>query len=175
MNPRTRRVNVDQDRELLLEFHCIANYESETPWARKAPYACYRAKWFGTPQTSVFLSALKKSMEDQRTIAEIWETEDGTVAAYAWVTFTEIEGYGTVLAEVRDVAVKAEFRRQGIGTGIFRHIESLARKHGAVVLRSEVGIENAVSQGLHKKYGFAPHRVGYEKVLDHAAVEASLG
>ena len=32
-----RDVDVQSDRETLLEFHCTANYESESPWARSGP------------------------------------------------------------------------------------------------------------------------------------------
>lgn len=174
MNLRKRRVDPERDRRALLEMHCAANYESETPWARRTSYGKYRDMWLSTPQPASFLLDLERSRRDRRTIADIWETDRGEVAAYAWVTFTDVEGYGITIADVRDIAVAEGFRRRGIGAKILRHIEGVARRNGAAVLRSETGVENAASQALHRKRGFAAHRIGYEKVLSgHARTQTT--
>lgn len=94
-----RDVDVQSDRETLLEFHCTANYESESPWARSGPYDQYRAEWLSTPQPESFLSSLAGSMSDERTIAEIWQ-DAGRPVAYLWVRFTDIQGYELTYAEV---------------------------------------------------------------------------
>ena len=60
---RYRLIDVDEDRDLLLELHCRINYESETPWARRVLYERYREKWLSTPQPQEFLSHLAKSYE----------------------------------------------------------------------------------------------------------------
>ena len=88
-----------------------------------------------------------------------------------WVTFTEIEGYGIVMAEIRDIAVGESFRRQGIGTEFLRTVEATARRNGAALLRSEAGIENVASDGLYKSFGFETYRAEYEKVLDRTSLE----
>ena len=53
----------------------MGNYDSETPWARTISYDDYREKWLSTEQTDSFLTHLSQSMEDERTIASIWEEE----------------------------------------------------------------------------------------------------
>ena len=45
-----RTINVEVDKDSILELHCEINYESETPWARKEPYTEYRKKWLSTSQ-----------------------------------------------------------------------------------------------------------------------------
>ena len=159
-----RTVDVKTDRDTLLELHCCGNYESDTPWARTISYEKYRKKWLSTSQPESFLAHLAESTEDVRTIAEIWE-EDGTIVGYVWVTFTDVKDYDVTIAEVNDIAVSQLHRRKGIGSEILKHVEQLARKRGVHLLRSETGIENTASAGLHLKVGFKPYRIQYEKVL----------
>lgn len=159
-----RSVDMDHDRDLLLELHCSINYESETPLARKVPYEAYREKWLSTSQTERFLSELEESLKDERTVAEILE-EDGEIVAYVWVMFWDVEGYDVTVAEIVDVFVASERRRQGIGSDIMSRIEETARKLGASLLRSDTGIENVASQNLHEKMGYAPYKIHYEKAL----------
>ena len=87
-----RPINVVADRDVLLEWHCDGNYESETPWARTVSYEEYRKKWLSTEQPESFLNHLAESTSDTRTIAEIAE-KDGTAIGFVWVTFTDVEGY----------------------------------------------------------------------------------
>lgn len=46
------------------------------------------------------------------------------------------------------------------------HAERVARERGAGLLRSEAGIENLASHGLHEKLGFDTYQLKYEKLLD---------
>ena len=159
-----RTVNIKTDKSTLLELHCCGNYESETPWARTISYEEYRRKWLSTSQPESFLAHLAESMEDVRTIAEIWE-EEGAIVGYVWVTFTDVKDYNVIIAEVNDIAISQPHRRKGVGTKMLKHVEQLARERGAHLLRSETGIENTASDGLHLKVGFKPYRIQYEKVL----------
>ena len=160
-----RKVDVETDRELLLELHCEANYESETPWARVASYTEYREKWLSTGQPESYLKHLSESSEDGRTIAE-FALANGEVAGYIWVTFMDVEDYDITIAEVNDIAVTQFYRRKGVGSQMLVYIEKLARERGARLLRSETGIENIASDRLHTKLGFKPYRIEYEKVLN---------
>ena len=160
-----RPIDPERDRDTLLELHRMGNYDSETPWARTTSYDDYREKWLSTEQTDSFLTHLSQSMEDERTIASIWE-EDGLAVGFVWVAFREVEGYDVTIAEINDIAVSASHRRQGIGTEILEHVEALARERGADLLRSDTGIENLASDRLHTKAGFKPIRTEYEKVLN---------
>lgn len=159
-----RPIDIAQDRQLLLDLHCRINYASETPYARRVPYEEYRLKWLSTFQPETFLADLAQSIQDDRTVAEIWEVEGG-VAGYLWVTFTDLADYELTIAEVMDLAVLPEYQGQGIGQQLLRYAESQARRQGATLLRSDTGVENRASQRLHERLEFHPYRICYEKVL----------
>jgi ribosomal protein S18 acetylase RimI-like enzyme len=161
---RFRVVDINKDRDILLEFHSRINYESDTPFARTVSYEKYREKWLNTSQPESYLSELAKTMRDSRTIAEILE-DNGVAVGYSWVAFRDIEGYNITIAELMDIAVAPEHQRHGIGLMMMEHIEKIAKKQGATLLRSCIGIENIASQKLHEKFGFKPYRIYYEKVL----------
>lgn len=161
-----RKIDFLNDREYVLECHCRVNYECDTPWARKVPYAEYRAQWFlWETQTEGFYGSLQDSSKDPRTIAEILETEDGRRAGYFWVPFWEDKDSGFKFAEVQDIYIEEEFRRTGLAEQLYGYAESLAKQNGAAVLRAGTGCENGASISLHKKLGFYPYRYEFEKVL----------
>ncbi|MBA7635718.1 hypothetical protein ES703_43322 [subsurface metagenome] len=159
-----RKIDIKNDRDMLLELHCIVNYESDSPWARTIPFEQYREKWLSTSQSEVFLNGLAKSLTDQRTIAEIWE-DVATIIGYLWVDFSEIGDYGITVAEVKDIIVTDDYRRRGIGRKMLAHAEKLARDRGADICRSGTGIENLASQKLHTSSGFKPYYIQNEKLL----------
>ena len=168
-----RTVDVDRDKDVLLELHCEANYATETPWARAMDYLTYRAKWLASGQSKSYLTGIARSLKDVRTIMEIWQ-DDGVDVGYIWVTFHDVEGYGLSFAEVDDISVLPEHQRRGVGNAMLDRVESLAAERGASWIRAETGIEVAASQGLHAKRGFYQFRVGYEKLLveDAPVIEA---
>jgi ribosomal protein S18 acetylase RimI-like enzyme len=159
-----RRIDIVRDRDILLELHCLINYASETPYARRMPYEQYQAKWLSTSQPERFLSHLAETMQDERTLAEFLE-EAGVVVGYLWLTFHDLLDYGITIAEVMDLGVAPEYQRQGIGLELLRHAEEVARQQGATLLRSDTGAENVASQGLHEKLEFGLYKLHYEKVL----------
>jgi ribosomal protein S18 acetylase RimI-like enzyme len=159
-----REIDVDRDRDTLLEFHCRINYASEPMWARRIPYVHYRDKWLSTSQPASYLAHLTQTMQDERTLAEILE-QNGTTVGYLWVTFTDIADYDITVAQVMDIAVAPQYQRRGLGLQMLKHIEVIARRHGAALLRSDAGIKNVASKRLHEKSGFEPYRIQYEKVL----------
>lgn len=159
-----RKIDVNKDREILLELHCLINYESETSHARKISYEKYKEKWLSTSQPDEYILHLAKTMKDKRTMAEILE-DDGTVAGYLWVTFTDVNDYDITIAEVMDIAITTDYQRRGIGIRMMKHIEETAQERGATLLRSDTGIENVASQRLHEKAGFKTYRICYEKIL----------
>ena len=161
---RFRVIDINKDRDILLEFHCRINYASETPYARTLPYEKYREKWLSTSQPESYLSRLAKTMNDERTIAEILE-DTSAVVGYLWVTFEDIQGYGITIAGIMDIAVAPDYQRRGIGLMMLKRVEKLAKERGVTLLRSDTGIKNVASQKLHEKFGFKPYRIYYEKVL----------
>src|SRR5262249_13648175 len=146
-----RPVDLINDRDVILEFHCLATFETESPWTRPMPYAAYRSLWFQGNESEAFLQELTDSMDDPRNIAEIWE-ESGRAAGFLWVTFAAARDVPVAL--VRDADVSLEHQRQGIGTLMLQHAEDLARERGARVLRSSVSPENVNSQGVHANLGY---------------------
>lgn len=157
-------IDTEADREILLNLHFSAVYESGTPWAKSVPFKKAQKWWLNTSQVEEFISDLTKSLSDSRTIAEVWE-DNSSVVAFAWVTFTDINNYNLILAEVMDLAVIPEYQRRGIGTIVMTHIEQLAREKGANVLRSGTGIENIASREFHNKLRFQTIHLQYEKIL----------
>ncbi|HEY33452.1 MAG TPA: GNAT family N-acetyltransferase [Dehalococcoidia bacterium] len=166
-----RSVDTKTDRDVLLEFHCRINYESECAWGRSNPYEQYREKWFSTSQPESYLKDLVESMKDERTIAEIWE-DGNSVVAYLWVTFTNMPDYDISIAEINDIAVSPDFQRRGIALKLMVYIEQQALERGANLLRSGTGFENVASQGLHAKSGFQTYSIRYEKLLSPSNIES---
>ena len=164
MNVTQRPVDLESDRDLVFELHCLGNYEGDPDWFRGAEFEAYRTKWLSTSQPAGFLQSLADSSNDSRTIAEVWE-EDGGALGFLWVRFYEIGGYGLTVAEVADIAVVPERQRLGTGSAMLTHAEELARQRGTHLLRADVGSGNTASRALHTARGFEPARLTYEKVL----------
>jgi len=143
---RPRQINIEDDKKLILEFHCQTNYASDTPWARRTSYDQYRDKWFSTSQPDEFYSYFVETTQDPRTMAEF-------------------KDYGLSVAEIYDLLVTPEFQGRGIGLQMLQYIEEKAIVSGANLIRSETGIENTPSIKLHEKSGFYTYRVLFEKRL----------
>jgi GNAT superfamily N-acetyltransferase len=166
----SRKIDIEADRDTLLELHCRINYESATPLVRGEPYEQYRMKWLSTSpsQPEIFLKDLAESMTDERTIAEIWEDGGAVVlVGYLWVKFSDLRwgDEDLTIAEVYDLAVTEDYQRRGIGRKLLAHAEQLARERGADILRSGTGIENTISQKLHTSSAFKTYYIQYEKLL----------
>ena len=46
MNLHHLKIDIEADKDYILERHCRVNYACDTPWARKTPYTTYQQKWF---------------------------------------------------------------------------------------------------------------------------------
>ncbi len=166
MEIQFRDVLLSSERDTILEFHCINNYESESPLFRTMSYEEYRKQWLSTPQPEEVLQMIDKDLNDSRNIVQ-FVLIDNQVVGFLWVRFSDIDmGPGIpayTIASVYGVGVKPEFQRQGIATEILSYIEREARRKGANLIRSGAGIDNIASQRLHKKYGFNVYQKLYEK------------
>ncbi len=165
MNLHGRKIDPEQDRDTLLALHCASNYASDCSWARRISYQQYEREWLATSQPESFLSDMRASQKDPRTIAEFWCDPGGKIIGYVWVTFSDIEGYGLVIAEVRDIVVVSECRRKGLGTEMLSTVEAVARERGADLLRGDIGYQNTPSRLISKKVGCTPYRICVEKPL----------
>ncbi|MCH5353684.1 MAG: GNAT family N-acetyltransferase [Acutalibacter sp.] len=166
MNLCHRLIDFEKDRDYILERHCRINYACDTSWAREKSYADYRMEWFSLKgQISEFYGYLQETAQDSRSIAEIIETEDGRNLGYLWATFSEDKESGFRFAEIQEIYIEEEFRRQGIATQLYEYAEEKARKNGAKVIRAGTGVCNSVSIQLHEALGYAPYRYEFEKLL----------
>ena len=161
-----RKIDINADRAYVLERHCRVNYACDTPWKRVMPYEAYRAEWFGLRgQTEGFMNALAESCAHPGTLAEILLTQGGEVVGYLWAPFCADDESGFKFAEIQDIYIEERFRQSGIAAELFVYAEDNARAHGARVIRSGTGCENAASMGLHSKMGYYRYRFEYEKEL----------
>lgn len=161
-----RAINFEADKAYVLERHCRINYDCDSPWKRKLSYEEYRKEWFSLQnQLKGFSDALLDSMKDNRTIAEIIETEDKQTVAYLWVPFFADEESGFYFADIQDIYVEDEFRGMGIATKLLEYAETKAKKNGAKAIRSGTGCENGKSIGLHETLGYYQYRYEFEKLL----------
>jgi len=162
---KIRKVDIDKDRQTLLEFHCLTNCESNGRILRHSlTFGQYSKIWPESPGVGEYLTALEKSLEDKRTIAEVWE-DKSKIVAYIWVRFHDYSHPKATVAEIDDILVIPEYQRKGIATQIIEYVEKTAKERGATILHSGTGIDNLKSQGLHKKMGFETCRVEFEKRL----------
>lgn len=107
---------------------------------------------FATPWTKeAFLAEKRENKKARYVIARI----DNRVAGYggAWVVLDE--------AQVTNIAVHPDFRRQGIADTIVRKLKNVCADAGAQVMFLEVRPSNKAAQELYFKHGFAP--VGIRK------------
>ena len=161
-----RRIDIERDRDYILECHCEINYECDCPWKRKMKYEDYRKEWFSLKgQIAEFLGAVVDSMSDPRTVAEIIEDGEGKTVGYLWAPFYEDTENGFKVSDIQDLYVKIEYRQKGIGTELIRYVEDAARENGADVVRSGTGCEDIASINLHKKLGYYTYRYEFEKKL----------
>ena len=157
-----RRVDVERDRDALLELHGHANYASSSPWVRSlVSFEEYRDDRLRTAQPKEFLVNLAKAMQDPRTVAELWEV-DGEPAGLVCVRFTDTGWRDFTRADVYDLAVAPAFRRMGIGSLMMEFAEESARSHGANALYVGTGWENGPARSLYEKRGFREQEVQYE-------------
>lgn len=155
----------EEDKELVLDWHCQTVYACDSGWAREIPYDQYREKWLSTSQPDNFFDHLLETRQDSRNLAQLLLDEAGSTAGYVWVIFIDVPDYDLVIAELMDLYVHSYFRSQGLGTMMMTHIEQHAIRHKAQLLRSETGVENTISQRMHEKAGLNPYRILYEKRL----------
>ena len=166
------KINIETDRDYILERHCQVAYKCDVPWAIKIPYEEYRANWFDwIGQKEGFLGDLIESMKDERTIAEIIITESVDPVGFIWVYFHG-EDAKFIWAEVKDIFVEEAYRRHGIAAYLMDYAEQSAKQNGAKVIRSATGCENIPSQKLHQKMGYYQYRFEYEKVLGEESKDA---
>jgi ribosomal protein S18 acetylase RimI-like enzyme len=159
-----RPINLERDRDFVLDLYCLRDWEDLPSWARNPSYRQYRDGWLETSQPKLFLSDLEESLADERTVAEVW-MEGETPVGFLWIVFTDLENTRITFADIRALVVAIAHQRRGIGGLMLRHAESEAVRLGAVSIRSEMATENEAARAMHGKQGFTVATYQYEKIL----------
>ena len=81
--------------------------------------------------------------------------EDGQVVGYIGMSFVLDEGY------IYNVAVKADSRKNGVGSALIQTLVTHCRKNNFAFLTLEVRESNAPARSLYEKFGFI--KVGERK------------
>jgi len=158
-----RPVSLDQDRPFILDMFVMREYESASDADRRPGLNKYREDWLSSPKAEAYLAAVEASLDEPSTIAEIVAV-NGTPAGFVWATMEGLP-YEERYFELRLVALKLNFQRQGIGRVSTHHLEELAAERGAASIHST---GNAASEGIrrfHASVGFQPIQTVYEKKL----------
>jgi len=144
----------------------MSSYESLPAWYRDQSYRAYHEKWFESTLPALFLDELAKSLQEERTVAEIWQ-EDGQNAGFLWLGFS-VSPHNRLIATLHNLTVAPNFQRRGIGGMMLQAVESIAKRSKAGILRVETSIENQPTQAMYQKAGFTVARLLYEKELDNS-------
>jgi GNAT superfamily N-acetyltransferase len=158
-----RPLSLDDDRDFMLDMFIMRAFEAASEPERRAGLNQFRPAWLASPEATVAVSSVETSLKDTRTIAEI-VVVNGTDAGFLWLTFAS-EPSGVCFAELRLVAFRLSFQRQGLGRVSIHHLEEQAALRGAESIRS---IGSASTEGIrrfHASLGFHPVQTVFEKRL----------
>ena len=91
---------------------------------------------------------LREHLDNQCAAALVARGEDGTILGYGGLLVAADEGY------ITNIAVRPEYRRQGIAADILGVFENFARGNRLAFLTLEVRSSNAAARSLYEKLGY---------------------
>ncbi len=94
--------------------------------------------------------------------------EDGEIKGYALVNYVVQNNLFLNVPErcfVDQLAVKDEFRRQGIGTKLMRYIADTAKERGCVSVELDVWCENYDAVDFYAALDFRPRKLRLERAI----------
>ena len=110
---------------------------------------------------------LSEHLENECAATLVAQAEDGTVLGYAGLLVVLDEGY------ITNVAVRPEYRRQGIAGELLKVFRRFAEGNKMAFLTLEVRDSNASARALYTKHGF--REVGVRKnYYDHPKEDAII-
>jgi GNAT superfamily N-acetyltransferase len=134
-----------EDAHVIAEFNLLLAMESE---GLRLDPACVR------PGVAALLADAGKGVYY---VADV----KGTVAGQLMITYEWSDWRNGDLWWIQSVYVAREFRRQGVFRELFKHVESLARRHKNVrSLRLYMHVENSTARRSYESLGM--HRTPYE-------------
>ena len=110
---------------------------------------------FHHPMTEAQLHALCRAGSTMWVLADAPEASDGRIVGSVWCQVVLDEGY------IGNVAVRRDFRRQGIADSLLRALDTEAEEKNLRFLTLEVREGNRTAISLYKKHGYTP--VGVRK------------
>ena len=119
------------ERADLLEIHRLEQAVFPQPW----PFA-----------------ALESYLEEPGFLVADTDTNDGRVAGY--IIADAVPNHGTPLGHVKDLAVRAEYRREGIATTLLERALSVLESVDAASAKLEVRAENEGAMDLYRSFDF---------------------
>jgi ribosomal protein S18 acetylase RimI-like enzyme len=88
---------------------------------------------------------------------------DGQVGGFACVRVVPCVLYVEPYAELTELYVEPEFRRQGVGRALIAYAERLARARGAADLIIMTAVGNAAAQALYRAAGYDSYAVALNR------------
>lgn len=149
--------DVESDREQKLIIRKMQ--PEDVPAIAALEAACFSEPW----SEQAFLDALKQPEALMMTAIGMGNNSIG----YCGIYLSADEG------EITNVAVRPDYRKQGIADAILREVLSEAWKRGAQTIYLEVRQRNIPAQKLYEKHGFVSCGIRknfYRKPTEHAIV-----
>ncbi len=91
---------------------------------------------------------LSEHLENECAATLVAQGEDGTVLGYAGLLVAADQGY------ITNVAVRPEYRRQGVASQLLEVFARFAQGRGLAFLSLEVRASNAAARALYEKHGY---------------------
>lgn len=88
---------------------------------------------------------------------------DGHVVGFAALRLVPCVFCADPLAELTELYVEENYRRQGIGRALVNHAERLARKAGARQMLILTGLTNQVALSMYRNMGYAHNEIALTK------------
>ncbi len=161
---RYRQIDLRTDEKLLLEFHCEVEYNSRPPALLGQNYAQWREQWFASAEPRNFLKLIGEILADTRNMVEMAD-HGGEVVGYFLVVFWDNKPDGTAVAQIWDIFVVPQCRKNRLATQMLHHIEQTVQRKGASTMWSSTGVNNVPSRRLHISSGFQQTRIDEDKGL----------
>lgn len=130
----------------------------------------FRDAWVTSPAALSLMETAETSLQDPTTILEVLVL-NGVPAGVLWATF-EADPGEALHAELRLVAFKLSFQRQGLGRICVQRVEELGAQLGAESIRSSGSAPSEGVRRFHESLGFSPIVTVYAKPIAKSVAEA---
>ena len=156
-------VSLADSRDFVLEMFLLRAWESLSDSERRSGLNRFKEAWLASPEADSWLTAVEASLTHEDTIADVVSV-NGTSAGFVWATAERLPS-GTSYFELRLVAFKLNFQRQGLGRLAAHHVAEMAAEHGATAVRSTGSATRESIRRYHASLGFEPVQTVFEKEL----------